>query len=204
MLRPKYQLGTPGSRQCPICPTRKTPFGTRYNKRHQGVVDFVPLSHAIEPGHVGQRGSKQERESIKMRPRDISIWRNALGLTQAEVAAACGRQRDWCCRLENGDIPIPRWFIYLVAWTRLYGVQVPFSAADTPAKMRELRERWGITQVDLGNLLGLSRDVIIAAEKGRPRPMGIAFAIAWIDFYGSRLPFTTLLVPIPRCPHCGK
>ena len=86
----------------------------------------------------------------------------------------------------------------------MYGVHVPFGPDETAGKMREFRKRWGITQDDLGNLLGLSRDVIIVAEKGRPRPMGIAFAIAWIDFYGSRLPFPTLLVPIPRCPHCGK
>jgi hypothetical protein len=32
----------------------------------------------------------------------------------------------------------------------------------------------------LGNLLDVSHDVILAAEKGRPRSMGIAFAIAWI------------------------
>jgi DNA-binding XRE family transcriptional regulator len=79
---------------------------------------------------------------------------------------------------------------------------VPFSPDETAAKMREFRKRWGITQETLGDLLGLGRDVIIVAEKGRPRPMGIAFAIAWVDFYGSRLP--SMLAPIPRCPHCGK
>ena len=139
-----------------------------------------------------------------MEPTEVLIWRNALGFTQSQVAAACGRERSWYYRMENGETPIPRWFVYLTAWTRLYGIKVPFSAADMPAKIRELRNRWGFTQDDLGYLLDLSRDTIIAAEKGRPRPMGIAFAIAWIEFYGSRLPFTTLLVPIPRCPHCGN
>jgi DNA-binding XRE family transcriptional regulator len=132
---------------------------------------------------------------------DMIVWRNALGLTQSQVAAACGRERSWYYRMENGETPIPRWFVYLTAWTRLYGLKLPFSAAEMPAKIRELRKRWGITQDDLGFLLDLSRTTVLAAEKGRPRPMGIAFAIAWIEFYGSRLPFPSMPDDI-RCPHC--
>jgi DNA-binding XRE family transcriptional regulator len=139
-----------------------------------------------------------------MQPNDILRWRNALNFTQTDVATACGRERNWVRRIENGEIGIPRWFVYLAAWTRLYGLHVPFSPDETAVKMREFRKRWGLTQEELGQVLDLSRDVIIAAEKGRPRPVGIAFAIAWVDFYGSRLPFPSVppgLVKV-QCPKC--
>ena len=79
-----------------------------------------------------------------------------------------------------------------------------FTTSKTKNKSPCARGFCQLTQDDLGFLLDLSRDTIIAAEKGRPRPMGIAFGIAWIEFYGSRLPFTSLLVEIPPCPHGGK
>jgi DNA-binding XRE family transcriptional regulator len=138
-----------------------------------------------------------------MRPEDLTRWRNALGVTKTEAAAICGRERNWLWKIEDGQRPIPRWLNYLVAWTRLYGTRLPFEAEELPNKIREMRKRWYITQEEMGMLLDMSRDVIIAAEKGRPLPIGVAFALSWIDFYGSRLPFPSL-VGIPPCPHCGK
>ena len=124
-----------------------------------------------------------------MRPRDVVRWRQALAMTQAEAAELCGRERSWLHGIESGERPIPRWLHYLVGWTYLFGTNDHFGASEASTAIRRMRKAWGVTQVELGKIFGVSRDVIMAAEKASLRPAGIAFAIAWVALYGSRLPF---------------
>lgn len=145
-----------------------------------------------------------------MRPEDIVRWRNALGLSRHKAGAIVDKDESWLRRIEDGAWAAPRWLNYMVAWTRLYGTRPPFEPKDIPTKMKEFRKRWGLYQTDLAEVLGVHYKTIENIEAGLPNRKdlkGIAFALAWIDFYGSlTLPFPEVApglrqVQCPKCLH---
>jgi DNA-binding XRE family transcriptional regulator len=133
-------------------------------------------------------------------------WRRLCGYNKQQAADILGislakARYVW----EIGEHP--RGGAYAMAWIMLWGDKHPWEMDEIGIKIREVRTKFRITTNELADLMGLYRTDILRFQNGRKRPpLWIRYALSWLLFYGSRLPFQdeTALPHYRRCPTCGR
>jgi DNA-binding XRE family transcriptional regulator len=129
-----------------------------------------------------------------MRPSAFRQHRENLGLTQQQLADFLGVSKGWVQWREDGSSPVPRWCNYAIAFMVVFNTEPPYTRTGLQAKMIDTRAMHGITQRQLGTILGVSIDTVLKAETGQHVRIGWGYAIAWIRLYGTHLPFPDRLV----------